>query len=568
MVSVSAFRNSALRTPHSALFLFAIACALAVCAASWRHTGSLAFPIDDGYIYSNYVLSASQGEAFVYNSGQSSGGITGLGWFALCVAAYWLLAPLHGLLGGLAPIEVQAVSQGLAQQAGHLYLAAYLPGVLCLALTAVGVYRLAQLSLPEAVRNTRARDLVCVSLGMIAAADLGLVWGALSGLEVALSSALAVWAVALLLSDVRRGWLRWSLLPIALLPWARPDLLAISAACGLWLLVRALSSSRSERGIGIRNIFTYAGAVAGGLAMMCAIYYAGWGQPLPSSFYAKVGGLRSGAKVLSAIQELMIAGRALPFVAAGLALMGGLVGLLPSSRRPVASGRGEDTASANGARHEARWAALLLLMVSTFYVLALMLTLPWFGQEDRYLLPLHPFLIVLVGMLIWRIVGLFPVDRLLAIPGFRPIVLLGAALILVGGDYIWATREYAVEVRNIRDAHVLPALWIAANTPPDSVIASEPIGAVRLFSGRRTVDLVGLTTPATLGTYRDWPRAWPALRSAGATHLFFYPAWFDEGEPPPWAVELQQFSILDNRIAGSDVIAVYRLDWAQFSGTR
>jgi hypothetical protein len=121
-------------------------------------------------------------------------------------------------------------------------------------------------------------------------------------------------------------------------------------------------------------------------------------------------------------------------------------------------------------------------------------------------------------------------------------------------------------VRNIDDAHVAPALWLRANTPPESVVASEPIGAVRLFSGRRTVDLVGLTSPATLGTYGDWPRAWPALRSAGASFLVFYPAWFG-GEPiPPWAAEAQRFSIADNRIAGSSLIAVYRLDWANYAG--
>ena len=91
-------------------------------------------------------------------------------------------------------------------------------------------------------------------------------------------------------------------------------------------------------------------------------------------------------------------------------------------------------------------------------------------------------------------------------------------------------------------------------------------GAVRLFSGRQTFDLVGLTTPATLGTYRDWPLAWRALRSRDADYLLFYPAWFDGGKPPPWAVEAARFDIPDNRIAGDSVIAVYRLDWSRYTG--
>jgi hypothetical protein len=203
-------------------------------------------------------------------------------------------------------------------------------------------------------------------------------------------------------------------------------------------------------------------------------------------------------------------------------------------------------------------------MASVSYVLALSLTLPWFGQEDRYLLPLHPPVLVLIAILLWRLAPLLPLERLTVSRMARAALIITVAIALLAGDYLWATRDYAVEVRNIRDAHILPALWIAANTQPDSVIASEPIGAVRLFSDRRTVDLVGLTTPATLGTYRDWIRAWPALREAGATHLFFYPAWFDDGTPPPWAVEERRFTIPDNRIAGDSVIAVYRLDWSQY----
>ena len=240
MVTDRQAQNPASRIPRYAIIILAVACALVVCAASLRHTGSLSFPIDDGYIYSNYVLSGAQGHPFAYNPGETSGGITSLGWYVLCVVAYWLLAPLHGLLGGLAPAEVQAASAELAQQAGHLYLAAYLPGVVCLVLTALGVYRLAGLVLSSSARNPGMREVVCVLLGGIAAADLGLVWGALSGLEVTLSSAMLVWAVVLLLSDVRRGALGWSLLFAALLPWARPDLLAVTGACGLWLVIRAL----------------------------------------------------------------------------------------------------------------------------------------------------------------------------------------------------------------------------------------------------------------------------------------------------------------------------------------
>jgi hypothetical protein len=521
-------------------------------AASLRHSGSLAFPIDDGYIYSNYVLAASQGHAFTYNLGETSGGITGLAWYLLCTISYTLLAPFHDWLGGLAPLNLPS-DAALAEQAGHLYLAAYIPGVLCLALTALGVRRLAALALPRSYNNPRTRDVFCWLLGAIAGADLGLVWGAMSGLEILLSSALVVWSLCLLLDEAHAGRLRWSLLLAALLPWARPELLVMGVAGLVWLLLRALfSTSREDRRQALANAGIYLGAMLSGVLALFAVYFIGWGKPLPSSFYAKVGGLRLGSRFFSAADELVIAGRYLPFVAATLALLGGVSAWIGTPVR-------ED--HSNEERSEARWSALLLLLTFTFFVIAIMASLPWFGQEDRYLLPIHPVVIVLIGSLIWFFLHRLSFDVLLSrrrvLPGFAVIVLLAS----VGANYWWATRNYAVQVRNIADGHVRPALWLANYTRPNSLVASEPIGAVKLFSGRHTIDLVGLTTSATLGTYGNWPLAWRALKEADADYLLFYPDWFGREGIPRWAVERVRFDIPDNKIVGDSVIAIYELRW-------
>src|SRR5688500_7567533 len=120
------------------LVILALMCALAVALASLRHTGSLAFPIDDGYIYSNYVLAAVQGAPFTYNSGELSGGITGLGWYLLTGVAYAIVAPFYALLGMLAPPLFRDDIE-LSRQAGHLYIASYLVGAACLVATALGL---------------------------------------------------------------------------------------------------------------------------------------------------------------------------------------------------------------------------------------------------------------------------------------------------------------------------------------------------------------------------------------------------------------------------------------------
>ncbi|HEY0069569.1 MAG TPA: hypothetical protein VGE04_06330 [Chloroflexia bacterium] len=523
----------------------ALLCVVVVAVASLRHTGSLAFPIDDGYIYSNYVAAAAQGQFFTYNPGETSGGITSLGWYLLCLVAYGLLAPLHSLFGGLAPALV-AGDTTLATQAGHLYLSAYIPGAFCLVATGLGTWKLAHLALPDVEGTHLSRDMLCWLLGGAASADMGLTWGAMSGLEVTLSSAVVVWSLCLLLIDWQRGRPGWSLLVGAVLPWARPDLVAFALAGLVWLVLRFLlaGSGRQRRQAGVFAA-SYLLACAAGAVLLSLTYFLGWGRPLPSSFYAKVGGLRLFRGFGSAAEELLLAGRYLPFVVGVLALLGGLLWVVGPSRRLRQS--------------ETRWSALLLLVSFAGYVGALLLTQPWFGQEDRYLLPVHPCVIVLIGMLLWPFVSAMPTERLF-VRRLVPPGTAGALMVLaILTNYVWATRNYVVHVRNITDAHVAPARWLAQNTPADALVASEPIGAVRLFSERRTFDIVGLTTPAALGTYRLWPETEAALREAGGDYLLFYPAWFDDGRPPGWAVERVSFQVPDNRIAGDDLITIYDL---------
>lgn len=547
--------QSATRISYYVVGALAVVCSLAFLFAALRHTQSLSFPVDDGYIYSNYVLGASTGHPFEYNPGETSGGITGLGWLLVCTLVYWLLAPFHALLGGLAPPEVQAVSGDLAQQTGHVLLAAHIPGVVCFAFTVVGVYRLALLTLPPSARNPRFRDFIAVVTAFAVAGDITLVWGTLSGLEVPLSLVLSVWAVVFLLAEYKKGALRWSLLFVALLPWARPDLLAISGAAFVWLLLRALLAPGQQGRTGaLRNVALYAVAIALGLAAMCSIYFVGWGRPLPASFYAKVRSLRIGDTMFTAVRQLLLGGRDFPVVAGAFALVGGLVQTIFPPRSLDKEDRGETA-----------WNTLLVLLVGVIYLLAIMLTLSWFGQEERYLMPLHPFGIVLLGLLVWRVLDLLPVDRAFARPIMRPLALAVVALVLVATDYVWATRQYVVEVRNIRDAHIIPSLWIRANVPANSMVASEPIGAIRLFSGHRTFDIVGLTSPAALDTYRDWPRSWAMLHSIAPDYFLYYPSLFPGGSPPAWATEVQRFPIPDNRIAGADLIAVYKFDWAKYT---
>ena len=269
----------------------------------------------------------------------------------------------------------------------------------------MGVYRLALLTLPPSTRNPRSRNFLAMIIAFAVAGDITLVWGTLSGLEVPLSLVLSVWAVVFLLIEYKQGALRWSLLFVALLPWARPDLLAISGAAFGWLLLRSVfAAGQQGRTAALRYVGLYAAAIVLGLAAMSSIYFVGWGRPLPASFYAKVRSLRFGDDMFTAMRQLLLGGRDFPIIAGAVALVGGVVQTILPPRSPDKEKGGE-----------VFWNTLLVLLVGVVYLLAIMLTLSWFGQEERYTMPLHPFGIVLIGLLVWRVLDLLPVDRVFAL---------------------------------------------------------------------------------------------------------------------------------------------------------
>ena len=72
----------------------------------------------------------------------------------------------------------------------------------------------------------------------------------------------------------------------------------------------------------------------------------------------------------------------------------------------------------------------------------------------------------------------------------------------------WALRG-AQQAAGIRESAVSVPSGCAGHTPPDAVVGVNDVGAVAWFSGRRVVDLVGLTTPGL---------ARPALEGSGAMY--------------------------------------------------
>jgi len=338
-----------------------------------------------------------------------------------------------------------------------------------------------------------------------------------------------------------------------LLPWARPELAAVGLLLVAVTILLALRR-RCDRASVLRYLLI---VVALGLALPL-IYLLGTGQPLPSSFYAKTGQLALFSPRFFQAGQQLIADGGGPFLTLfATAALTGLLALLRARRAAPAFGL------------VVAAAALII------HTLATSAATVWYGQMERYLLPVFPLALLLVTAL--PLLGLnlaFGESYTLqqgepppAPAGLKPQLSYLALAIVIGIGLLLcreAATGYAIQVRNIADAHIAPAAWLTSHAAPDILIATEPVGALRLFSQRPTLDLVGLTTPAMLGHYGDWDYTWRYLHAQNAAYLLYYPKWFKDQIIPPWAKPVAIFPIPENRIAGSDEIVLYRLDWAVY----
>lgn len=95
---------------------------------------------------------------------------------------------------------------------------------------------------------------------------------------------------------------------------------------------------------------------------------------------------------------------------------------------------------------------------------------------------------------------------------------------------------YPLHVDNANSQQVRRAVgeWIRDNTPPDAVVALEPIGEIGFYSERRVVDLGGLISPAVweyIGNgYSDADRMFEFLKKNHAQYLV------DRPQEIPWSL--------------------------------
>jgi hypothetical protein len=266
---------------------------------------------------------------------------------------------------------------------------------------------------------------------------------------------------------------------------ARPDLLPFFAGILIFLGIRLLARNR-DRTLWVRWLVCSSALLTGAL-LVCALYKAMTGSPFPSSFYAKVGHGFSARQLVMGVQNIVcqLSGFEIPAYAAFIFVL---------VRRFA---RGEE---------QRRW--LLPALAVGLYILGKGATLPTLGQEHRYVSIIFPIVLLFgIGELVSFVFGTIAngtgadASRYPLLPLAGASVWLAVLLAFIPGP----VSSYLDWVKVRRQGDIAIGKWIAGNTPKDAVVASEPIGSIHLYSNRRTLDVVGLTSNAYLGRYPDWP---------------------------------------------------------------
>ena len=407
------------------------------------------FPVDDAWIHLVYARSLGLGQGFAYNPGVQEAGSTSPLWALL-------LAPLTWLLPLGVPVLVAAVK---------------LLGTLLAWLGSMLSYRLA-----FRWTNSRASALAA---GLVLGLDPSLTFAKLSGMEVQLAGVLAL----AVLIDLDAGRHRRAGLALGLLPLARPESAVLWLPAGLGL-VWHFSKSRAP----LREwLWTFLPSVLG-LGAWAALCLSVSGHPLPNTFYAK-----HAAQVGPPLADLGVVFGSLLWkqpwnlLGAGAVLFG--LGLW---RVRV---------------HRASWlipsyCLLFLLGISWAHDLSQWQPFYW----NRYFQPLLPVLLLPIGIALG---AAFDARQHLSRRGGAGLGLAVLVWACAAGASVATVRElwprahlYANNCQNIEEMQVSLGHWLHDHVPPGQWIASQDAGALRFFSDRPLVDLVGLNDHEVLAGHR------------------------------------------------------------------
>jgi len=187
--------------------------------------------------------------------------------------------------------------------------------------------------------------------------------------------------------------------------------------------------------------------------------------------------------------------------------------------------------------------------------------LPFLDQAQ----PRHVVAFLLLGLAAVPLIRFFRARAGRGPSAMALLVLVLALLVSLVENWQVAT-EYAWNVRNIEKTQVRIGRWLADETPPDAVVATNDIGAIGFFGDRRVIDMVGLVSPDVLERLRRTRDREAALlaffREDRPDYLVIFDDWYPGiAKRTDLHEELLRVSIENNLTCGSPAtreMTVYR----------
>lgn len=439
--------------------------------------GALGFPLDDAWIHMVYARAVAFEGGLHYNPGEPGRGCTSLLWPLVVAPVFRLTGSADGVVRA-----VQGLGAGLHAAASAL--AALIVGSLL---------------------GPPGRRWALLA-GLTVALCPPLLVAALSGMEVTLTAALLCGMVFLAL----RAWPQAAAEPRArnaweagllagLVCWARPEGMAPVL---LLLLLWSLASLRTRSWL--RSLLPFALPVFAALAVSTTRYLLATGRLVTSTYHVK--------QELSLLELLPRLGTAMLALLSRVPPFWGLIAWLALLALPFAM------------TGDARQRGRLLLPWGTGlgFLLANLAVMPPIDPGAfyhlRYLLPPVPLLTaavtVAVALFARRLRAPFPFALRFAFPALCLAGILATA--------VPAVRGFHQDCRNINEVQRALGTWLGSVTRPGDWIAVTDAGALRFFSGRATIDLLGLNTPLPDA---DQPALAPPV-----SFLVLMPAWVQPAE--------------------------------------
>ena len=473
---------------------------LVLCALFWSGRGRGAapgFPLDDAWIHMVYGRSLAEEGRLAYNPGTPATGSTSPLWALVLGAVHLLL--------GRTPIDV---------------IIAAVMGIGCV------FHLLGVLSVTRWARAFTGDRVAAVMIGALPALSTSYAAASFSGMEVTLCGWLLVAGVLSCVAG--HGWAAGFWLALACL--ARPEAAAVLALCLCTAPFAARGRTVPERAATAIRLAIPA-LVLGVLQVLYNQQVSG--HPLPATFYFKEerDAVFLPDRLLVAIADVF-AGMP-PF--AGWVGWAAVVGLLPPFARRSSV---------------LPFAAALAFLLANLYVIA-PIDPPAFYHQ-RYLLPAVPLLVAALGLCAWQL------GRRLQ-PG-RPHAGLAALLAVgLGGAAVTAkpvSEHLHNDIRNINEVQRALGSWLGEQAPPGAWIAASDAGAVRYFSRRPVVDVMGLNTPEFYWQQEIY------LRSHAVTAAVLMPAWFSASGPVAPAIlaakETRNYTVTSNPLMARQVVLANR----------